>query len=56
VAHYHDRRLHAALHYLPPAEYYAGDPAARLAERERKLEAARTRRRELNRQRRQAAA
>ena len=56
VAHYNERRLHAALHYLPPAEYYAGDPPARLAERRRKLEAARTRRRALNRQRLQAAA
>jgi transposase InsO family protein len=56
VTHYNERRLHAALQYLPPAEYYAGDPAARLAERERKLAAARTRRRALNQQRLQAAA
>lgn len=56
VEHYNERRLHAALHYLPPVEYYAGDPAARLAERRRKLTAARTRRRELNRARLQAAA
>ena len=56
VTHYNERRLHAALHYPPPAEYYAGDPAARLAERHRKLAAARTRRRELNQQRLQAAA
>lgn len=56
VEHYNERRLHAALHYLPPAEYYAGDPQARLAERRQKLEAARARRCELNRQRLQAAA
>jgi putative transposase len=56
VTHYNERRLHAALHYLPPAEYYAGDPEARLAERRQKLEAARTRRRALNRERLQAAA
>jgi len=56
VEHYNERRLHAALQYLPPAEYYAGDPAARLDERERKLAAARTRRRALNQQRLQAAA
>jgi transposase InsO family protein len=56
VHHYNERRLHAALNYLPPAEYYAGDPAARLAERRQKLHAARTQRRELNRQRLQAAA
>jgi transposase InsO family protein len=56
VAHYNERRLHAALHYLPPAEYYAGDPVARLAERQRKLTAARERRRERNRERFQVAA
>ena len=56
VQSYNGRRLHAALHYLPPVEYYEGDPSARLAERRQKLEAARTRRRVLNRQRFQAAA
>jgi transposase InsO family protein len=56
VTHYNERRLHAALHYLPPAEYYAGDPAARLSERDRKLAAARIRRRQRNQQRLQAAA
>ena len=56
VVHYNERRLHAALHYLPPAEYYSGDPVARLAERARKLAAARTRRRALNQQRLRAAA
>jgi transposase InsO family protein len=56
VTHYNERRLHAALNYLPPAEYYAGDPPARLAERRRKLQAARTRRRERNQQRLEAAA
>ena len=56
VQHYNTRRLHAALNYLPPAEYYAGDPPARLAERRRKLDTARSRRRTRNRQRLQAAA
>jgi len=56
VEHYNERRLHAALHYLPPAEYYRGDPPARLAARRGKLEGARQRRRELNQQRLQAAA
>lgn len=56
VAHYNGTRLHAALNYLPPAEYYHGDPPARLAERQQKLQTARVRRRELNRQRRHAAA
>lgn len=56
VTHYNEARLHAALHYLPPAEYYHGDPQARLLQRREKLHAARARRRELNRQRLQAAA
>lgn len=56
VTHYNERRLHAALDYLPPAEYYAGDPAARLAERRKKLEAARKQRRDVNHARFQAAA
>lgn len=56
VTQYNEHRLHAALHYLPPAEYYRGDPAARLAERRAKLTTARQRRTELNQQRLQAAA
>jgi len=56
VAHYNERRLHAALHYLPPAEYYTGDPTARLAERQQKLRAARARRRAVNQQGLEAAA
>ena len=38
VEHYNDSRLHAGLGYLPPAEYYRGDPARRFAERREKLE------------------
>jgi transposase InsO family protein len=38
--YYNDRRPHTALHYLCPREYYRGDPSARLAEREAKLQAA----------------
>lgn len=58
VRHYNEKRLHAALHYLPPAEYYEedGDPEARLAERREKLERARARRERINRERLQAAA
>jgi putative transposase len=56
VAHYNTERLHAALGYLPPAEYYQGNPAARQAERQLKLAAARQRRRATNRERLQAAA
>ena len=39
-AYYNDRHPHSALRYLCPLEYYQGDPAARLAEREAKLKAA----------------
>jgi len=56
VRHYNEERLHAALHYLPPNEYYTGDPPARLAERHRKLVAARERRYVANRARLEAAA
>jgi putative transposase len=37
VEHYNESRLHAGLGYLPPAEYYRGDPQARFAERKAKL-------------------
>ena len=48
VRHYNAERLHAGLGYLPPAEYYTGNPAARLAERRAKLDAGRRQRRETN--------
>ena len=35
--YYNHRRPHTALKYLCPADYYRGDPEARLTERERKL-------------------
>jgi putative transposase len=38
VEHYNESRLHAGLGYLPPAEYYRGDPQARFEERRAKLE------------------
>lgn len=56
IEHYNGKRLHASLNYLPPAEYYEGDPEKRLHERKEKLERARVRREEINRQRQQAAA
>lgn len=56
VEHYNDERLHAGIEYLPPAEYYRGDPPARLQERRLKLERARTIRESVNRERLQQAA
>ncbi len=40
VRFYNEDRPHGALHYLCPVDYYRGDPLARLASRERTLEAA----------------
>lgn len=53
---YNERRLHAALNYLPPTEYWAGDPDTRLEERRSKLRRARERRRIINHERAQAVA
>ena len=44
-------RLHAGLGYLTPAEFYRGNPAARIEERKRKLEKARRKRQRINDQR-----
>jgi putative transposase len=43
-----EERLHSALGYLPPREFYRGNPTARFEERRRKLAEARHKRRELN--------
>jgi len=56
VAYYNGERLHASLDYLPPAEYWEGDPEARKQERREKLECGRRRREMINRQRLQMAA
>ena len=56
VRAYNETRLHAGLGYLPPAEYYRGDPAARRRERRTKLERGRAERRRQNRARLTAAA
>lgn len=48
VQHYNEERLHAGLGYLAPAEFYRGNPAARLAERRVKLATARRERQRIN--------
>jgi putative transposase len=45
---YNDERLHSALHFLRPMDYYRGEPEKLLAERARKMAEARHRRREAN--------
>jgi transposase InsO family protein len=49
VRYYNEGRLHSALNYLRPVDYYKGDPEALLTERKRKLKEAATRRKEVNR-------
>jgi len=48
VDYYNRERRHSALYYLRPIEYYRGDPAALLAKRKQRLQAARQERRRLN--------
>ena len=48
VRWYNEERLHSALKYLRPMDYYRGDPAKLIEERRRKLAEARHRRKEAN--------
>lgn len=48
IRRYNQTRLHSALGYLPPLEYYRGNPATRFEDRRRKLSQARHHRRERN--------
>jgi transposase InsO family protein len=48
VKYYDEERLHSALNYLRPADYYRGNPEALLAERKKKLTDAAIRRKSLN--------
>jgi transposase InsO family protein len=49
VRYYNEERLHSALEYLRPVDYYLGNPQALLAERQMKLREAAARRKEANR-------
>jgi putative transposase len=49
VDYYNKERLHAGIQYLPPEEYFRGDPEKRISERKKKLAQARWNRRERNR-------
>jgi len=44
VRYYNEERLHSALEYLRPVDYYLGNPQALLAERKKKLREAAARR------------
>lgn len=48
IDHYNHERLHSALSFLRPMDWYRGNPEARVAERRRKLETAKVLRKQEN--------
>ena len=54
VRKYNEDRLHSALNYLTPTDYYRGDPEKLLAERREAVKNARERRRQVNIRKRKA--
>lgn len=48
IDHYNHERLHSALSFLTPADWYRGNPTTLLAERRRKLETAKALRKQEN--------
>jgi hypothetical protein len=53
VRWHNEQRLHSVLEFLPPVDYYRGNPEQRMDVRRKKLSVARHRRREKNLQLRQ---
>jgi hypothetical protein len=53
VGHYNNERLHSGINYLRPIDYYRGEPQRLLAERQRKIEQGRHRRKQENLKRKQ---
>ena len=52
VMWYNNERRHSSLNYLPPREYYRGDPDVKIAVREAKMEMAKLIRRGNNMEKR----